>query len=108
MTGPINHIRHKTPYVMKYYLVAVISVIFLGQIFLPHINPQVQWHEISVFEKKLCDVINKVCTIKFENLTVFNAFPLTSMETGTKFHVFLSDLTPKQPGDLSFLLHSSM
>ena len=47
----------------------------------------------SVFEK-IHDVINKVYTFNFENLTIFIAFPLPSMETGTKFHVFQSDLTP--------------
>ena len=48
------------------------------------------------FLKKIYDVINKVYTFKFENLTIFIAFPLPSMETGTKFHVFQSDLAPKR------------
>ena len=48
------------------------------------------------FLKKNYDVINKVCMLKFENLTIFIAFPLPSMETGTKFHVFKSDLAPKR------------
>ena len=48
------------------------------------------------FLKKIYDVINKVCMLKFEILTIFNAFLLSSMETGTKFHVFQSDLMPKR------------
>ena len=48
------------------------------------------------FLKKIYDVINKVCTFTFENLTIFIAFPLPTMETGTKFHVFQSDLAPKR------------
>ena len=48
------------------------------------------------FLKKIYDVINKAYTYKFENLTIFIAFPLPSMETGTKFHVFQSDLAPKR------------
>ena len=34
------------------------------------------------FLKKIYDVINKVYMFKFENLTIFTAFPLPSMETG--------------------------
>ena len=48
------------------------------------------------FLKKIYDVINKVYTFEVEILTVFIAFPLPSMETGTKFHVFQSDLAPKR------------
>ena len=48
------------------------------------------------FLKKIYDVINKVCKFKFENLTIFIAFTLASVETGTKFHVFESDLAPKR------------
>ena len=48
------------------------------------------------FLKKIYDVINKVYTFKFENLTIFIAFPLPSMETGTKFDVLQSDLAPKR------------
>ena len=48
------------------------------------------------FLKKIYDVVNKVCTFKFENLTIFIALPLPSMETGTKFHVFQSHLAPKR------------
>ena len=48
------------------------------------------------FLKKIYDVINKVYTFTFENLTIFIAFPLPSMETGTKFHGFQSDLAPKR------------
>ena len=47
------------------------------------------------FLKKIYDVINKVFTVKFENLNIFIAFPLPSMETGTKLHVIQSDLVPK-------------
>ena len=50
----------------------------------------------GVFEKKIYDVVNKLCTFKFENLTIFIAFPSPSMETGTKFYVFQSDLAPKR------------
>ena len=58
-------------------------------------------HDIKYqFLKRIYDVINKVYTVKFENLTIFIAFPLPSMETGTKLHVFRSDLVPKEPGDL--------
>ena len=64
-------------------------------LFLLHVNPHIPWHKISVFEK-IYDVIKKVYTFKFENLTIFIAFPLPSMETGTKFHVFQSDLAPKR------------
>ena len=64
--------------------------------FLLHVNPHISWHKIPVFEKKMYDVINKVYTFQFENLTIFIAFPLPSMETGTKFHVFQSDLAPKR------------
>ena len=32
------------------------------------------------FLKKFYDVINKVCTFEFENLTIFVAIPLPSME----------------------------
>ena len=62
------------------------------------------------FLKKSYDVINKLYTFKFENLTIFVAFPLPSMETGTKFHVFQSNLIWRlnEPADLSFLLHSLM
>ena len=63
-------------------------------LFLPYVNPYIPWYKISVFEK-IYDVINKVYTSKFENLAIFIAFPLPSMETGTKFHVFQSDLVPK-------------
>ena len=39
-------------------------------------------HDIKYqFLKKIYDVINKVYTFKFENLTIFIAFPLPSMET---------------------------
>ena len=48
------------------------------------------------FLKKIYDVVNKVCTFKFENLTIFIAFPLSSMETGTKLYVFQSDPAPKR------------
>ena len=60
-----------------------------------HVNPHIPWHRISVFEK-IYDVINKVYSFKFENLTIFIAFPLPSIETGTKFHVFQSDPAPKR------------
>ena len=54
-------------------------------------------HDIKYqFLKKIYDVINKVYTFKFENLTICIAFPLPSMEMGTKFHVFQSDLAPKR------------
>ena len=46
--------------------------------------------------KKIYDVINKVYTFKFENLTIFIAFPLPTLETGTKFHIFQFDLAPKR------------
>ena len=65
-------------------------------LFLLYVNPNIPWHKILVFEKKIYDVINKVYTFKFENLTIFIAFPLPSMETGTKIHVFQSDLAPKR------------
>ena len=48
------------------------------------------------FLKKIYDVISKVYTFKFENLTIFISLPLPSIETGTKFHVFQSDLAHKQ------------
>ena len=48
------------------------------------------------FLKNIYDVINKVYTFKFENLTIFIAFPLPSVETGTKVHIFQSDLAPKR------------
>ena len=76
-------------------------------LFLLHVNSLIPWHKISVFEK-IYDVINKAYTYKFENLTIFIAFPLPSMETGTKFHVFNLIWPLNEPGDLSFLLHSSM
>ena len=63
--------------------------------FLFHINPQIQWHEMSVFEK-IYYVINKMCTFKFENLTIFIAFPSPSVETETIFHGFQSDLACKR------------
>ena len=64
--------------------------------FLPHINQQIPWHEILVFEK-IYDVVNKVCTFAFEKLSIFIAFPLPSMETGNNFLVFFqSDLAAKQ------------
>ena len=66
------------------------------ELFLLHVNPHIPLHKISVFEKKIYDVINKVYAFKFENLSIFMAFPLPSMETGTKFHVFQSDLAPKR------------
>ena len=56
-----------------------------------HISNDIKYQ----FLKKIYDVINKVFTFKFENLTIFIALPLPSMETGTKFHVFQSDLAPK-------------
>ena len=48
------------------------------------------------FLKKIYDVVIKVYAFKLENLSIFNAFPLPSMETGTKFHVFQSDLGTKR------------
>ena len=48
------------------------------------------------FLKKIYDVVNKVYAFKFENLSIFIAFPLPSMETGTKFDVFQSDLATKR------------
>ena len=53
-----------------------------------HISNDIKYQ----FLKKIYDVINKVYTFKFENLTIFIAFPLPSVETGTKFHAFQSDL----------------
>ena len=54
-------------------------------------------HDIKYqFLKQIYDVINKVYTFKFENLAIFIAFPLPSMDTGTKVHVFQSDLAPKR------------
>ena len=55
------------------------------------------------FLKKIFDVINKMYTFEFENLTIFIAFPLPSMET-----FFNLIWRPNEPADLSFLLHSSM
>ena len=47
------------------------------------------------FLNKVYDVVNKECTFKFEKLSIFIAFPLPSMETGTNFLVFQSDLAAK-------------
>ena len=38
--------------------------------FLLHINQQIPWHEISVFEK-IYDVVNMECTFKLEKLRIF-------------------------------------
>ena len=48
------------------------------------------------FLKKIYDLINKVYTLIVENLTIFIAYPLPSMETGTKFYVFQSNLAAKR------------
>ena len=37
-------------------------------------------------------MVNKLYAFKFENLSIFIAFPLPSIEMGAKFHVFQSDL----------------
>ena len=63
-------------------------------LFLSHINQQIPWNEMSVFEKYQSYDKQGVCLSL--NLTTFIAFPLPSMETGTKFHVFQSDLAPKR------------
>ena len=56
------------------------------------------------FLKKIYDVINQVCTFKFEILTIFVAFPLPSMVTGTKLHVFNLIWQLNESGDLSFFI----
>ena len=65
-------------------------------LFLLHINQQIPWHEISVSEKKIYDVVYKECSFKFEKLSIFIAFQLPSMETGTNFLVFQSDLAAER------------
>ena len=41
-------------------------------------------------------MVNKVYAFKFENMSIFSAFPLPSIETGTKFHVFQFDMASKR------------
>ena len=38
------------------------------------------------FFEKVYDMINKMYTLKFENLTIFIAFPLPPMETGSNLN----------------------
>ena len=70
------------------------ALLVVKDFFLLYGNPHIPWHRNQCL-KKIYDVINKVYSFKFENLTIFIAFPLPSMETGTKFHVFQSDPAPK-------------
>ena len=60
------------------------------------------------FLKKLCDVVNKVCAFKFENLSIFNGLPLPSVEPGTNSTFLNLIWRLNEPGDLSFLLHILM
>ena len=48
------------------------------------------------FLNKIYDVIDKVCTFKFEKNEYFYRISIASMETGTNFLFFQSDVAAKR------------
>ena len=75
-------------------------------LYLPYINPQMQWHEISVFEKKMYDVINKVCTFMYEILTILTVSHCRQWKREPNSTFFNLIWRLNEPGDLSlFIAH---